>query len=469
MSAEAAGAGAAPLTRVLAEFVVGTRQGDIPPLALDRAAMSLASTIASAAAGLSIPSAAIVRAMELDAGGAPAAAVWFTPARLPARAAARTNAVCSDAAAADDSDMRSIAHIGTIVSTVSMALAEELGLGGAEMLRAMVLGYEVAGRIDEALTPGRMRRGFHGSVSTVFGGAVAAGTLLGLDEERMTHAIALAATSVGGMAIAADTSWAREWHAGLAAMLGLDAARAAARGFRAEPSVLEAPRGFLSAMNGEAVKAIAQDLGASWDIVTDMAIKLMPGAHPFHAIAEAASEAAIAGNVRPDEVERIVLTAAQLADWHGPTHPTDLVGAAHSFVYFVAAAVADRGFRWEHIEPAKMADPVIQGLLARVVLDPNPPPLPDRFPHRHGGTVTLVLKDGREVRSTCKAPRGSHAGGLEWADVEAKYRRLVPLSGLAPDAVEASLVCIRSFRTGGDVGALTRRLALPSLGEHDRH
>ena len=140
MSSEAAGAGAASLARVLAGFVVGTRHGDIPPLALERAKMSLASTIASAAAGVSIPSAAIIRAMELDAGGAPAATVWFTPARLPARAAARVNAVCSDAAAADDSDMRSIAHIGTIVSTVSIAIAEELGLGGDGVLRAMVLG-----------------------------------------------------------------------------------------------------------------------------------------------------------------------------------------------------------------------------------------------------------------------------------------------------------------------------------------
>jgi hypothetical protein len=31
----------------------------------------------------------------------------------------------------------------------------------------MVLGYEIAGRIDEALTPGRGERGFHGSISTI--------------------------------------------------------------------------------------------------------------------------------------------------------------------------------------------------------------------------------------------------------------------------------------------------------------
>src|SRR5690606_6604575 len=104
----------------------------------------------------------------------------------------------------DDSDMRSIAHIGTIVSTTSMALGEQLGASGADVLAAMVVGYEVAGRIDEALTPGRMQRGFHGSVSTVFGGTVAAGRLLHLTPLEMAHAIALAATSIGGMAISAD-------------------------------------------------------------------------------------------------------------------------------------------------------------------------------------------------------------------------------------------------------------------------
>lgn len=449
----------ARLSETLAAFVVRAARGELPPLALERAKMSLASTIASAAAGISIPSTRITREMEIEVGGAPEAAVWFSSARLPARSAARVNAVASDAAASDDSDLRSIAHIGTIVSTTSLAMAQKLGLGGMPVLRAMVLGYEVAGRIDEALTPGRMQRGFHGSVSTVFGGAVAAGTLLSLDEAQMTQAIALAATSIGGIAIAADTSWAREYHAGLSAMLGLQAALAAKRGFHAEPAVLDAPRGFLSAMNGQAAEDVTRDLGASWDIVTDMAIKLMPGGHPYHAIAEAAANAAIEGQVAAEDVERITLSAAQLLNLHGPTHPTDLVEAAHSVVYFAAAAVADRGFRWEHIEPAKMADPAIRSLLDRVVIDPDPEPLPDRFPHRHGGTVTILLKDGRRFSHTCRAPRGSGPRGVEWSDIDAKYRHLVPMSGLAPEAVEASLTALHAFEALDEVSTLTAWLA----------
>jgi 2-methylcitrate dehydratase PrpD len=310
----------------------------------------------------------------------------------------------------------------------------------------MVIGYEVAGRIDEALTPGRMQRGFHGSVSTVFGGVVAAGRILRLTTSQMAHAIALAATSIGGMAISADTSWGREYHAGASAAAGMQAALAAQAGFTGELSVLEHPRGFLAAMGGQDLRDITQDFGASWDIVTDMAIKLMPGAHPFHATAEAASDAARIGNVNPSEIEEIfVSSAVQWTKFKGEPHPRNLVDAAHSLFYFVAASIVDRRFSWEHMDINKMSDPIIAALQEKVVFDQNPPPLPDRFPHRHGGTVTIQMKNGEKFRSTCKAPRGSGPRGIEWSDVEAKYRSLVPLAGLSHGHVEESLALIRDF------------------------
>lgn len=447
------------IAQTLAEFAVGTSAGEIPRLAIERAKMSLASTIASAAMGQDIDSTRVLRSLELEEGGAGQACVWFQDARLPLTRAARVNAVASDAAASDDSDLRSIAHIGTIVSTTAVAVGEHAHRPGRDMLAAMVLGYEVAGRIDESLTPGRMQRGFHGSVSTVFGAAVTAGRLLGLDAGRMAHAIALAATSIGGMAVAADTSCAREYHAGHAAMTGIQAALAAGRGFDAEIGILETPRGFLSAMNGQAVEDITRDLGKEWDIVTDMAIKLMPGAHPFHATAEAAADAARAGKVRPDDIERVTISAAvQWTNFKGDPHPRNLVDAAHSLVYFVAASIVDGEFGWDAMTLAKMTDPVVARVQDKIVFDPAPAPLPDRFPHRHGGSVTILLKDGREFSSTCIAPRGSGPRGANWDDVDAKYRRLVPISGLGSEQVEESLAMLHGFDAQVDAGALARVL-----------
>ena len=112
------------------------------------------------------------------------------------------------------------------------------------MLAAIVIGYEAAGRIGEAITPGFRARGFHGCLVATFGGAVAAGRLLHLDAAQLAQAIALSATSIGGLMAAANTSVAREYHAGLAAMLGIQAALAARRGYRAEESILETRNGF---------------------------------------------------------------------------------------------------------------------------------------------------------------------------------------------------------------------------------
>ena len=444
-----------PLAVRLAEFAAAVSAGDIPDVALERAKMSLASTVASAAMGFGIPSARIIRELDLRAGGAPSSTVWFDGTRLPPGAAARVNAVASDAAASDDSDMRSIAHIGTIVSTVSLALGQQLKAGGADILAAMVVGYEIAGRIDEALTPGRMQRGFHGSVSTVFGGTVAAGRLLKLTPLEMAHAIALAATSIGGMAISADTSCGREYHAGASAAAAVQAALAAAAGFTGELSVLEHPRGFLVAMGGQAIEDIERDLGASWDIVTDMAIKLMPGAHPFHATAEAASDAARIGRVDPNEIKEVYISSSvQWTKFKGDPHPRNLVDAAHSLYYFVAASIVDGRFSWRHMDESKMIDPAIAALQEKIVFDPHPPPLPDRFPHRHGGTVIIRMNNGEEFRSTCQSPRGSGPRGIEWADVEDKYRALVPLAGLSSHRVDESLALIRGFDAPDSVSRL---------------
>ena len=64
------------------------------------------------------------------------------------------------------------------------------------------------------------------------------------------------------------------------------------------------------------------------------------------------------------------------------------------------------------------------------------------------------MSDGAEFRSTCTAPRGSGPRGIEWSDVEEKYRALVPLAGLSPSRVGESLAVIRGFEARDAVGRL---------------
>src|SRR5438128_1476484 len=442
-----------PVARTLAEFLTRTSSADLPAQAVDHAAMLIASTIASAALGARLGSSVIIRDLAREHGGAAEASLWFDRgAKLPAADAAQVNAVMSDSAASDDSDLRNIVHAGTTLVATALAVAERTGGSGEDVLNAIVLGYEAAGRIGEAITPAFRARGFHGCLVAIFSGAVAAGRLLQLDASRLAQAIALSATSIGGLAAAANTSVAREYHAGLAAMLGIQAALAAQRGYQAEESILETRQGFFEVYGGTDGAGVTRDLGRAWDIITDMAIKLVPGGHPSHALAEAAANAARAGHVSPDEVETITLSRPGVTTLSGPVHPTDLIGMAHSPAYFLAAGVADHDFSWVHATAAKLTDPVIQQLLDKVRV--GAPPTANVEQYKQGATVTIRTKDGRTFSNTVYAPKGAGVRGIDWADVDAKYRTLVPQAQWRDRQVEASLQVIHDFRHVKHVSAL---------------
>jgi 2-methylcitrate dehydratase PrpD len=170
------------VARDLADFLVGTSTSDLPPQTMRHAAMIIASTIASAACGTKIQSARIIRDLTREQGGRPDASLWFDDGpKLPVAEVGRANAMLSDAAASDDSDLRNIVHAGTPLTATSLAFAQRVGASGQDVLTAIVIGYEAAGRISEAITPGFRARGFHGCLGAVFAAAVAAARLLRLN------------------------------------------------------------------------------------------------------------------------------------------------------------------------------------------------------------------------------------------------------------------------------------------------
>jgi 2-methylcitrate dehydratase PrpD len=441
------------LAKELAAYLLTVRYEDLPQDAIENAKKVIASTLASAAQGSTIESARIARELAREQGGRADATAWFSDGlRLPLPNAVRVNAMLSDAAASDDSDLRNIAHSGTIVTAVSLAAAEQTGAGGRDVLAAMVAGYEASGRIGEAISPGLGERGFHACIITVFGGVIAAARLLGLTVEQTAQAIALAATSMGGLAISTN-GLSREYHAGATALSAINAVQAAARGFTGVEEILEARRGFLETFGAkEGAERLTRDFGASWDIVTDLAIKVRPGAHPLSAAVEAAINAAREGNVAPEAVETIRVAGPRFRALVGHKHPTDLVGAIHSLAYYLAAAVVDREFSWQHVSMEKVLDPAIGRL--QDVVEVEPVTDPSLYTWGWGATVTIRMKDGAEHSATVNAPLGSGPRGIKWSDVELKLRTLGLDSGKSKDEIERLLELTRGLEREGDVSRL---------------
>ena len=441
----------------LAEFLTRVGPADLPPQAVDHAAMLIASTLASAALGSGIESSVIIRDLARERGGIAEASLWFDAGpKLPVAEAAQVNAVMSDAAASDDSDLRNIVHAGTTLVSTALAMAERTAASGEDVLAAIVLGYEAAGRIGEAITPGFRSRGFHGCLAAIFAGAVAAGRLLRLDRD----ADGAGDRALGDLDRRVDGRGKHQHRARIPCRAGGDAgcssrARGAARiSGRREHSrdQTRVSRSLWRDRGASAGANVTRDLGQSWDIITDMAVKLVPGGHPYHALAEAAANAAREGNIAPQDIESITVSRPGFTALTGPLHPTDLIGMAHSPAYFLAAGAADRDFSWVHATAAKIADPVIHQLIDKVRV--GPPPTGNTERYRQGATVTIRTTDGRVSTSTVFAPKGAGAGGIAWADIDRKYRALMPHAGLGDQQIEASLAVIHDFRRVAHVSEL---------------
>lgn len=459
-----------PTALKLARIVDGIKFRDLPPIAVQHAKMILASTLASAAAGRNIDSVRIVRDLAKEKAGTAGASLWYDSARLPIAEAARANAMASDAAASDDSDLRNVAHIGTNVTAVGLAVAESVRASGEEVLAAIVAGYEAAGRIGDAIAmstgaplnrqgaiTGSVGRGFHASATVSFGGAVAAAKLLRVTPAQLANAIGITATTVGGLSISSNTA-AREYHAGNAALTAVNAVLAAKRGYTVNAGMLESAGGFLNIFGGgnASPASLERAIAGNYQIGEFLAIKLLPGAHALHCAVEAAVEAAKRMPGSSDDVTKILVFGPQSELASASRAPKNKDEAIHSLPYYLASAVADRNFGWAHADPKMIDRPGIARLLALVEQDPSPAPV--TYEWSWGATVTLVTKAGQRYANTVQAPRGSAPRGIEWADIDAKYHALAPQSALPASRLEQTLKTIHTFESVKNVAEFARLL-----------
>ncbi len=158
--------------------------------------------------------------------------------------AALINGISSHLFDFDDTHLKTIIHPAGPVCSAVLALAELTGASGRAIIDAVVLGIDVSCRIGNAIYPHHYDRGWHitGSTGTL-GAAAACARLLGLDADKTTMALGIAASQPVGLREQFGTM-TKPFHPGGAAKAGLMSALMAREGFTASPRAIEAPRGF---------------------------------------------------------------------------------------------------------------------------------------------------------------------------------------------------------------------------------
>src|SRR5690606_29257752 len=159
----------------------------------------------------------------------------------------------------DDTHSDSSLHPSAPVVPAALAAAEMTGASGADLLAAVVVGFEVCCRLGMALDPAaHYARGFHPTATAgTFGAAAAAGRLLGLDADRMASAFGVAASQASGsLQFLVNGAWNKRYQVGEAAMKGLMAATLAAEGFVGAADAIDGKHGFLGGYSDGADPAL---------------------------------------------------------------------------------------------------------------------------------------------------------------------------------------------------------------------
>jgi len=168
-------------------------------------------------------------------------------------------------------DAHPTGHVGVVVISTALAVAERLGSSGEELLAALVAGYEVALRVGRDHAADTSSRGFRTTpLYGAFGAAAATARLMQLDASSMCHALALAANVASGLREFVNGGTGEyPFHAGFAARNGISAASCARASVEAAATTLEGGAGFYRSY-GEPGKdyglRLAQRLGEDFEL-----------------------------------------------------------------------------------------------------------------------------------------------------------------------------------------------------------
>ena len=182
------------VTREISEWTANFKNKDVTPSARTWAVHTLLDWIGVTVAGAREPLAEILTEQYAENEGP--CTVIATGKRARAHDAAMLNGSAGHALDYDDVNASMHGHPSAPVAPVVLALGEQLGSSGADVIRAFIVGYEVEAALGSMAGDEHYNNGFHatGTMGT-FGAAAAAANLLGLNAEQTMNALGIAATS----------------------------------------------------------------------------------------------------------------------------------------------------------------------------------------------------------------------------------------------------------------------------------
>ena len=416
------------LTQRIGGYVADLAYPDIPAEVCDYAKRILLDGIACAYGGLDSEAAAMVRNTAAQLGDTSQATLIGKAVKVSAPLAALANGFAIHYQDFNDVYIGTgwTGHPSDNIATL-LAVAEWQKRSGCEFLRAMVAAYEVDMRFQDLPSPKIIwHRGWHHSVICAYAGAAGVGSLLGLDSERIAHALALSGARSNMLAEIrrGDISMDKALSAPIIASQSILYTLLAQQGFTGCSTLLEGPFGFGHAVTGDLDLEPLVPQAGDYRLLK-VSLKPYPIGGMIPAMVQAAIEIRGEFNVRPDEIESIRLLtfeeAVKKPSWDPhKLVPTNKETADHSFHYCVAVALMAGEVTSRQFTDDWIKNPAVAALIAKTRLEIKPELTKVFLQGARPGAVKITTRRGTFSREVLY-PLGDPRSPMTWHDINHKF------------------------------------------------
>ncbi len=428
------------ITREIAEYITSAVIEDFPPDAVYAAKGGIIDCLGCMLAGSREPLADILCQFIKASGGEPfslpqaqaqdrpRATVVGKRFKTSAPEAALVNGAMAHALDYDDVSRPMKGHPSVVLLPPVLALGEEEGATGQDVLLAYMVGFEVVCSIAAAMSVDYFDDlGWHptGPLGALGAGAAAA-HLLKLDSQQTAMAISMAASQAAGLRQNFGTM-TKPFHAGLASRSGVTAARLVQAGFTASVDGLEGRFGFLRAFSGGKgydEEKLLEGLGKIFYLVDGgIEVKKYPCCGSTHLALDALFQLLHKERVDPSQVEDVEV----LVDFDPPRslihyRPKTTLEGKFSMQYCIAAALLDEKVGLGSFTDQQVLRSEAQELIPRVSMARNPGYQGQPSWVEGYNVVQIRLKDGRTLEQEAKRATEGPLPGITMEELKAKFR-----------------------------------------------
>ena len=454
------------VTEQLARFAIDVPASNVPDAAIASAKLRFLDTIAVMIAGSRHPSALISLEVARQMGGNPVASVVGHKDKTSSPLAGHLNAVSAHALEYDDYT-KSVTHASVCMVPGSLAIAEQLDLGGARMLDAFIVGFEIESCVAKGLRPQLIDHGWHpNGILGAMGIAAAGARMMDFDQLKLRMAFGLAASQGSGVRKNVG-SMCKAFHVGHGVRCGIFAVLLAQAGFKVDPDIIEgvddkgvnghARFGMADTFNGVGnyrLEKMVESLGSHWELAENTTlVRMHPGSTAPGAAIDAMIDLARANNLKANQVDVIELECTPQMHTIAPyATANDSHKARFCLPYSMAISLIERRAGIAEYTDERVNRPDVQALMKRVkVVEPD-----DLKKHRgqwgEAGVnwgemrLTVRLKDGKVLKTQRSHARGWSEDPATWDDLKGKYEECAT-GVLSQSQVNESLAMIKALDT----------------------